>query len=70
MIELDQKAVTGPVIRLHPEDNTVVAREIIERNVEIPSEGLSTRDKIPAGNKIAARAIAKGEKVTPSAAKK
>jgi arabinonate dehydratase len=63
MLELDQKTVTGPVIRLHAEDNTVVAREVIERGSEIPSEAIMTRDKIPAGNKIATKAIAMGEPI-------
>ncbi|MCB1511320.1 MAG: UxaA family hydrolase, partial [Hyphomicrobiaceae bacterium] len=63
MLDLAQKRIIGPVIRLHPEDNTVVARETIERGTDIPSEGITTRDKIPAGNKIAARKIAKGEPV-------
>jgi len=63
MLELDQKKITGPVIRLHSGDNTVVAREVIERGTVIASEGVTTRDKIPAGNKLAARRIAKGEPI-------
>jgi len=63
MIELDQKKVGDKVIRLHPGDNTVVAREIIDRGVEIPSEGVTTRDKVPAGSKLAAREITKGEPI-------
>ncbi|MGI9477810.1 MAG: UxaA family hydrolase, partial [Hyphomicrobiaceae bacterium] len=63
MLELDQKKVAGPVIRLHPGDNSVVARQVIDRGVEIPSEGVTTRDKIPAGSKLAARAIVKGEAI-------
>lgn len=63
MLDLDQKKFAGSVIRLHRDDNTVVAREIIDRGTEIPSEGIVTQDKIPAGNKIAARALAKGEPI-------
>ena len=63
MLELDQKKVTGSVIRLHPGDNTVVAREIIERGAMIDGLGIEARDKIPAGNKIASQPIAKGEPV-------
>ena len=63
MLELDQKKISGPVIRLHSSDNTVVAREVIDRGVEIPSEGVTTRDKIPAGNKLATRRITKGEPI-------
>lgn len=63
MLELDQKNVTGSVIRLHPGDNTVVARDIIERGQTIEGLGIAARDKIPAGNKIACQPIAKGEPV-------
>jgi altronate hydrolase len=63
MLELEKKMVAGSIIRLHPDDNVVVARELIERGTELSFEGLMTRDKIPAGNKIAARAIKKGEPI-------
>ncbi len=63
MLELDQKKVTGAIIRLHPDDNTVVARGIIERGALIDGLGVEARDKIPAGNKIASQKIAKGEAV-------
>jgi altronate hydrolase len=63
MLELNQKTMTGAVIRLHPADNTVVARDIIERGAMIDGLGVAARDKIPAGNKIASEKIVKGEPV-------
>jgi len=63
MLDLNQKKIIGPVIRLHADDNTVVARTVIERGTDIPGEGVVTQDKIPAGSKIAARTIAKGEPI-------
>ena len=64
MLELDKKTVTGPIIQLHPEDNVLVARQVIDRGTQLTADGLTTRDKIPAGNKIAARAISKGEPIS------
>ncbi|HUS96423.1 MAG TPA: altronate dehydratase family protein [Hyphomicrobiaceae bacterium] len=63
MLEFNQKKISGPVIRLHPDDNTVVARAVLERGTEIAGEGLISREKVPAGNKIASHRIAKGEPI-------
>lgn len=52
-----------PVIRLHPHDNILVAREPIEIGTVISSEGIKSKSQIPAGHKIAARDIAKGEAI-------
>jgi altronate hydrolase len=51
-----------PVIRLHESDNVVIARA----NVAIGSplgDGLVSRSQVPAGHKIAARRIARGEPI-------
>ena len=53
----------GPALRLHAEDNVVVAYDEIGLGVEIPGEGVRTRNPVPAGYKIATRAIAKGEPI-------
>jgi altronate hydrolase len=48
-------------IRLNAEDNVVVARAEILPGTEIPGEAVVVRDTIPAGHKIATRAVAAGE---------
>jgi len=52
-------------IRLHPTDNVAVARVPIPEGTELRVEGLQiiTRETIPAGHKIALRAIRPGELV-------
>ena len=50
-------------IRLHREDNVVIARIDIAQGSAIPEENLTCLNRIPAGHKVAARAIAKGEAV-------
>ena len=57
------KPFAGPAIRLHPNDNVVIARIDIAQGAEVPEEGLTCLNRIPAGHKVAARAIAKGEPV-------
>ncbi len=63
MIELPEKRVTGPIIRLHPNDNVVVARVDVGIGTSVPSEGFSSRSQVPAGHKIAARPIKQGEPI-------
>ncbi len=63
MIELSEKRVTGPIIRLHPNDNVVVARVDIGIGTAVPSEGFNSRSQVPAGHKIAARPIRQGEPI-------
>jgi altronate hydrolase len=63
MIDLEAKQVNGPVIRLHPEDNVVVARVDIEPGTVIPGENVIARERAPAGYKIATRHLRKGDAV-------
>jgi altronate hydrolase len=63
MIEIPEKRLIGPVIRLHPNDNVVVARVDVGIGAEVPSEHFTSRSQVPAGYKIAARAIKKGEAI-------
>ncbi|MDF1585134.1 UxaA family hydrolase [Marinimicrococcus flavescens] len=56
-------ASASPFIRLNPNDNTIVARLGIEEGTLLAGEDLLTRQKVPAGHKIATRPIAKGEPV-------
>lgn len=50
-------------IRLHAADNVVVARLDITAGRQVPDEGLTTLDHVPAGHKLATAPIAKGEPV-------
>jgi altronate hydrolase len=63
MINISEKQVTGPVIRLHPADNVVVARVPLAIGTPVPSEGITSRSQVPAGHKIAARALVAGEAI-------
>ena len=63
MIEISEKRLIGPVIRLHPNDNVVVARVDVGIGTEVPSEHFTSRSQVPAGYKIAARPIKKGEPI-------
>src|SRR3954466_6770519 len=51
-----------PVIRLHPEDGVLIARSSLMPGVEV-AKGVVTTERIPAGHKVAIRAIAPGEPV-------
>jgi altronate hydrolase len=53
----------NPTIRLDPLDNVVVARVPIYAGTAVPAEGITALQDAPAGHKLAARFIAKGEKV-------
>ncbi len=56
-------SAASPLIRLHPADNVWVARAPIALGQDLPGLGLRARAQVPAGHKIAARAIAEGEAV-------
>jgi altronate hydrolase len=63
MIETSQKRFIGNVIRLHSADNVVVARVDVGIGTEVPSESVVTKSQVPAGYKIATRAIKKDEAI-------
>lgn len=63
MIDLSAKRISGPVIRLHPADNVVVARVDVAIGMEVPSEGFVSRSQVPAGHKLATRPITAGEAI-------
>ncbi len=63
MIETSHKRFLGPVIRLHPADNIVVARTDIGIGTEVPAESFVSRSQVPAGYKIASRLIRKDEAI-------
>jgi altronate hydrolase len=64
MISLTEKRTTGPVIRLHPNDNVLVARLPIEAGTSVPGEGVTALQRVPAGHKLAARDIPAGHPIT------
>ena len=56
------KPASGPVIRLHESDNVLIARGDIAIGTKLDG-GLTAKSQVPAGHKIAARAIQKGEPI-------
>jgi altronate hydrolase len=56
----DEKTLT---VRLHENDNVVTARVDILPGTQVGSEGITTKNRIPAGHKAATKPIAKGESV-------
>ena len=62
MIELLDRPASGPAIRLHADDNVLIARTVIELGAKLP-DGVVSRSQVPAGHKIAARAIARDEPI-------
>jgi altronate hydrolase len=63
MNDMTQKRFAGSAIRLHPNDNVAIARIDIAQGAAVPEENLTCLNRIPAGHKVATRAIAKGEPV-------
>ena len=55
--------IGGTTIRLHQDDNVVVAAQNIGAGATIPGEGVVTASPVPSGHKIATRAIAAGDYV-------
>ncbi len=53
----------SPVIRLHLDDDVVIARMKIEAGADLPQEGVTAKEVIPAGHKLAVRAIPVGTAV-------
>ncbi|GJG95131.1 UxaA family hydrolase [Cupriavidus pauculus] len=53
----------NPVIRLHANDNVLIARGDLTLGQPLQDLGVRVRAQVPAGHKIAARAIARGEQV-------
>jgi altronate hydrolase len=53
----------SPLIRLHANDNVLIARSALSLGQESSEHGIRVRAQVPAGHKIAARRIAAGEPV-------
>lgn len=58
-----EKKVTGKVIRLHPDDNVVIAVHDIEAGYFIDSENITSLHRVAAGHKIATSHIPRGEPI-------
>jgi altronate hydrolase len=54
---------SSPLIRLHPDDNVLVAKAPLALGQWLPEVEAKARAQVPAGHKIAARRIAQGEQV-------
>ena len=52
-----------PIIRLHPQDDVVIARKQLLSGASIATEHLTIRGLIPPGHKVATRKIQRGEAV-------
>jgi altronate hydrolase len=56
-------STSSPLIRLHADDNVLVARQPLALGQALPEFGVKVRAQVPAGHKIAACAIAEGQPV-------
>ena len=56
-------ATTSAAIRIHPEDNVVIARRQLLGGTVLAEEGVTVAGLVPPGHKIATRPIAAGEPV-------
>ncbi len=57
------KRMAGPVIRLHPKDNVVVARIDVPIGTALEDGAYRCRSQVPAGYKVASLTIAAGEEI-------
>jgi len=63
MVDVIEKKVVGNAVRLHPDDNVVVACRDIAIGDEVTVAGITSRAQVAPGHKLAARAIAKDEPI-------
>ncbi|MCC6780365.1 MAG: UxaA family hydrolase, partial [Hyphomicrobiales bacterium] len=63
LIEIHEKPTAGVTIRLHEQDNVVVARTDIGIGTRLGPDGLTCKSQVTAGFKIAAHGIAKGDPI-------
>lgn len=55
--------MTAPFIRIHPDDNVVIARSQLVSGTRLDAEGITVSGLVPPGHKLATRAIAAGQPV-------
>jgi altronate hydrolase len=53
----------SPVIRLHPDDDVVIARVQLVSGTSIPAEGVTVAGLVPPGHKLAVRSLSTGSPV-------
>ncbi|MGL4234192.1 MAG: UxaA family hydrolase [Casimicrobium sp.] len=58
---MTEKSTAPPLIRLHPNDDVLIARRQLTGGITI--DGITVRGLVPAAHKVAVRAIAKGEPI-------
>ncbi len=63
MLDLQNKRVNGPAIRLNSGDNVAVALREITSGTALPESNVVTREIIPAGYKVAMQDIVQGEPI-------
>ena len=63
MLDHSEKKITGPVIRLNSADNVVVARTNVSAGTSLDGYNIVSRDKAPAGYKLAICDIEEGEPI-------
>ena len=63
VLETPTAAASSPLIRLHVNDNVLIARQTLGLGQELSEFGIRMRAQVPPGHKIAARLIAAGEPV-------
>lgn len=56
-------AEASPVLRLHPNDDVVIARRQLVAGTRLPKEGVTVLGLVPPGHKLATRAIGAGQPV-------
>lgn len=55
--------MTAPFIRIHPDDDVVIARSQLLGGTRLQGEGVTVAGLVPPGHKVAVRAIAQGQPV-------
>ena len=63
MLDLEDKRVNGPAIRLNSGDNVAVALREIASGTALPDSNVVTRDIVPAGYKVAIQDIGQGDPI-------
>ena len=63
MNDIVVRNLAAPAIRLHTNDNVVIARVDLPQGAVLPEGNVACLNRIPAGHKVATRAIAKGEAI-------
>ncbi len=55
--------IRKPTLRLDPNDDVVIAARPLKQGTALPDDGVTCRQDIPAGHKVATRAVAQGDPV-------